>query len=439
MLMLTLACFVQIAGAAILKPRGHQGHSPVDFHKKGVKGGGLLQKSHVRGRNKGRLSDIDDDKETSDTARLKMEYPYYHTSDEISEHLKNMEKTCQGATLKTHTVEDNGVEIQYVTVEGHNSSAINKVFLLSGEHARELIGPESTLKMLQALCGADGGNVQSSVSVAEVLKTSSFMVVVNGNPRSRLAVEKGDYCVRANENGVDLNRNWDEEWDQQMTLTTDRGTEPFSEPETRMFKKLTEEFEPTTFLSVHSGTLGMYMPWAWSEDELARRNQEKMMDVLRTLDADHCQCPFGAAGHEVGYPCPGTSVDYVYDKLKASYSFAFEIWGDPADADSLRKRWQEKMDEGGAVLLQTGAQLNHPHFQSVFGTERHPSDFLQLANTLNTSSLSTVTTEENREMCFGTFNPKTEEDFKKNVHNWAAAYLEMSHMIAKELASGESN
>ena len=50
------------------------------------------------------------------------------------------------------------------------------------------------------------------------------------------------------------------------------------------------------------------------------------MSMLRELDEEYCQCPFGAAGREVGYSCPGTCLDYVYDELNTSYAFAFEIY-----------------------------------------------------------------------------------------------------------------
>merc|ERR1719379_2940869 len=105
-----------------------------------------------------------------------------------------------------------------------------------------------------------------------------------------------------------------------------------------------------------------------------------MMNVLRSLDASHCECPFGAAGKEVGYPCPGTSVDYVFDKLKAPYSFAFEIWGAPEEAESLKDRWRAKMEDGGDALLQMGARLTHAHFSEVFSNRtRHQSDFVLTA------------------------------------------------------------
>ena len=37
-------------------------------------------------------------------------------------------------------------------------------------------------------------------------------MILNANPKSRAKVEKGDYCLRENENGVDLNRNYKSHW-----------------------------------------------------------------------------------------------------------------------------------------------------------------------------------------------------------------------------------
>eukprot|EP00913_Durusdinium_trenchii_P012292 g11541.t1 len=83
----------------------------------------------------------------------------------------------------------------------------NKVFILFGEHSRELIGLETGLALLQELCG---GSQRSKAT----RKDSEFLLVLNGNPRSRQKVEEGDFCLRTNPAGVDLNRNWDEEWQQ---------------------------------------------------------------------------------------------------------------------------------------------------------------------------------------------------------------------------------
>ena len=42
-----------------------------------------------------------------------------------------------------------------------------------------------------------------------------------------------------------------------------------------------------------------YMPWAYDMEHLAQRNNKAMMNMLKDLDSEYCQCPFGAAGKEV--------------------------------------------------------------------------------------------------------------------------------------------
>ena len=158
-------------------------------------------------------------------------------------------------------------------------------------------------------------------------------------------------------------------------------------------------------LEVHSGTLGMYMPWAYDSQHLAKRNRGPMLSVLedtrgvdqqgisatyrvagclrasftiadvkflfvlgrrpsllgwrpsllgvgsfsrrllfslhdstlhhwslaarcsppahrgfQELDSSHCKCPFGAAGKEVGYDCPGTS-PLAFERIQCSKPF----------------------------------------------------------------------------------------------------------------------
>jgi hypothetical protein len=68
-----------------------------------------------------------------------------------------------------------------------------------------------------------------------MLAVSDFVVVVNANPESRKKVEEGDYCLRTNEHGVDINRNWSFEWapmDCEREVEVCPGPSPFSEVET---------------------------------------------------------------------------------------------------------------------------------------------------------------------------------------------------------------
>jgi hypothetical protein len=362
----------------------------------------------------------DDDSRTT----LKNKYPFYHTSKEIRKSIELLSKDCGGAmTVETHSEDD--VDIDVVHVRKPNSTPINKVFILFGEHSRELISPESGLHMLEVMCG----KTTSDVSIPSILEDSEFQLVLNGNPSSRGKVEAGDYCLRTNPHGVDLNRNWDEKWvkpdGQDDYSQQNGGPRPFSEPETRIFRKLVEKFEPTTFLTVHSGTRGMYMPYAYDMEHLANFNAPRMMNILRDLDKNHCKCPFGAAGKEVGYPCPGTCLDWVYSKLRTPYVFAFEIYTSPSSDDELTARWNRKLAEGGTKLLQTGNHLGHNHFAELF--DHHHSDFVHRRHK------HSVETQQHRDSCFELFNPETEITYNSTVQNWAATYLEMAAMVAKEL------
>lgn len=92
-----------------------------------------------------------------------------------------------------------------------------------------------------------------------------------------------------------------------------------------------KSFNPDIFLSVHSGTLGMYTPHAYSMDN-AEVNDDKMLDILGVLQNNYCpSCDVGAAGREVGYLSPGSCIDYAYDELNIRYSFAFEIYHNMVD------------------------------------------------------------------------------------------------------------
>lgn len=352
-------------------------------------------------------------------------YPFYHTTQGIREELEALATRCPGMTLQSHGQER---VIDVVTIKAPGSQPVNKNFALFGEHSRELISPESGLHLVKTLCGETGLSSQA----AEILRDSEFQIVVNGNPASREKVEEGHYCLRTNPDGVDLNRNWDEEWQAAASLDpvdTNPGPRPFSEPETRIFKELVETYRPTTFLTVHSGTKGMYMPWAFDMEHLAKRNQPLMMEILRTLDKDHCECPFGAAGREVGYSCPGTCLDWVYDNLRTPYAFAFEIYTGPEYDAMLRDRWQEKMNAAGS-FYQAHSHLGHPHFRDLFA--EHPSGFVQVSSEHLKRHFSSMTDEE----CFSQFNPGTQEEYTQVVENWSGAYLEMAALVAANLKRG---
>lgn len=380
-------------------------------------------------------------------------YPFYHTSDEIQSEVTRISKSGCGGALNVTTARDSGVSVDIITVRKPGTKPPNRVFILFGEHSRELISPETGLLLLRALCG--DGDLGSLGNLAKkALEDSEFQMVINANPRSRKKVEQGDFCLRVNPDGVDLNRNWDEKWETETNTygsDTNPGPKPFSEPETRIFKKFVTDYAPTTFLTVHSGTRGVYMPWAYDTSHQGHYNAASMMEILRSIDKDHCECPFGAAGKEVGYPCPGTCLDYAYGKLKTPFVFAFEIYANPEEDGDLKSRWQEKMHSGGAQLLEAGHHLGHPHFRDLF--VKHASDFVEtgarhsqdhlagqhsVVASIDATSDAAATVESDPDTrCFAMFNPPSRDDYDKVVKNWVEAYLQMALLTAEKVRTGQ--
>ena len=107
------------------------------------------------------------------------------------------------------------IELVEISDKAHESSSKYNVFLLFGEHAREMISPETGLNIAKALCG----QASTTVDVHENLHKFNYHMVLNANPDSRKKVEAGEYCLRVNENGVDLNRNWDDHWEHDVPIS----------------------------------------------------------------------------------------------------------------------------------------------------------------------------------------------------------------------------
>jgi phage shock protein A len=201
-------------------------------------------------------------------------------------------------------------------------------------------------------------------------------IVPLANSWGRRQVEGGQFCLRTNEDKVDINRNWDSHWKSREDSDppqTNPGAHAFSEPETRALRDLMHQASPHLFVSVHSGALGMYMPHAFNTEDVVTETQREeddakrqlarfraehsmmktnnaadkssaaaqaeagvaselsarahaMSAMLTAIAAEYGRAPHGSAGHELGYLCPGTCLDYAWEERKVPFAFAFEVW-----------------------------------------------------------------------------------------------------------------
>lgn len=304
-----------------------------------------------------------------------------------------------------------------------------KIMFLFGEHAREFVSVEAALRLSAALTNHDEDEELNELG-REVLETYDVVSIPVANPLGRAKAESGEFCYRDNANGVDLNRNWDSHWDGSMSAgNTNSGSEPFSESETKILRDVMTETNPHIFMTVHSGTLGMYTPFAYSTSIPTGPEESEMLSMILPLDEESCQCPMGAAGKEVGYLCPGTCLDYAYDVLKVPYAFAFEIYGNEEE----RAKCKAAFEKQKMRFKSEGSYMKD--FVSFLEMETTHSCFLQDRMETSTQHLSRMSEEE----CFSFFNPTSESELRDVTGNWVRVFLKLALKVRETNSKGGSS
>ena len=271
----------------------------------------------------------------------------YHTTEEIDNEMNALlNGKCSGLLTQTllretktaynfnqDTINTFSKYLKYYTLTKPNNLKRPKIkiFILAGEHARELIAVELVLYFMKYICS-------NPKNIENILDTTEFRIIINSNPLGRQEVEAGNYCKRTNFNNIDLNRNWNIGWDTNEGNNGEQnpGSKPFSEVETTFTKDALEDFKPEVFLSIHSGVYGLFYPYA-SKMEEATYNISSIKTILSEVKSIFCQnCLIGQPSKLIGYKSPGNCMDYAYDVLKIPFSMAWEIYtNENVDDDDL--------------------------------------------------------------------------------------------------------
>ena len=268
-----------------------------------------------------------------------------------------------------------------------------RILAVAGEHAREAITTEVALRLAAAI----GANESAAVDWA-------IMPLVNVG--GRRLFWRGDYCRRANERGVDLNRNWPtgswgQVWEGHRRGEVFEGPEPLSEPETRLVAAFARRWRPHVFLSLHSGQDALLAPHAHTM-ELPRNHAQQVAALHEVNRRARVVQPerVGAAFTHTGYACAGTSLDWFNDALNVSWSFAFEMGTWPA-------RHAARKLASAADWALAMQQLLAPE-------------------------------ESDPQWCRAHFNPTTAPAFEKAVGDWTAAALALRDVVTEEITARQS-
>ncbi|XP_026190164.1 uncharacterized protein LOC34621446 [Cyclospora cayetanensis] len=175
---------------------------------------------------------------------------WYHSYAEMLEELQRLGSSC-GLELMQKT--EDGVRVDFFVLKA-SSIPSERLFLLAGDHAREVVAPEVVFAFLKTLCRGEG-LPQERASLHARRSNLEVMAVLSVSSAAR---EAGAYCMRTNPRGADLNRDW-EASAAAATIGLARVGRP-QQPETRILQSVLKEYQPTAFVSVHSGDYGVYLP-----------------------------------------------------------------------------------------------------------------------------------------------------------------------------------
>lgn len=359
--------------------------------------------------------------------KLRQEYPWYLTGDEIHSQLLSLSSNCPGVQFEMSSRSaSTDVQLDVIHVSQGSTDGKKKAFFVFGEHARELISPETALVLLKNLCGQ--GDSMNADLVSKVLGSWSFVILPNGNPKSRVKVEAGEYCKRTNEDGVDLNRNFgDDHRNAQLAGKDDEmnpGPNGFSEPESQIVKDLVLEEKPDIFLSIHSGAYLLGTPWGYTPNKKVE-NEQQMMEVLKPISEKFCNgdCPYGDLAGMIGYKSEGCDIDWVKETLDTPFVFTWEIYV----GSDIRKQYIEEahsrsegrsMGEEAKDFFWTNGQ------GALLQTKR------QKRRLRGHLELKMPESEENPADCFNQFNPESQEETEAVTENWARAFLTLCDEVA---------
>lgn len=208
------------------------------------------------------------------------------------------------------------------------------IVFIGGHHAREHVSVEMPMKLAEKLL-AD--YKAGDTEVRKLIDNRDIHIIPQVNPDgSEFDIADGDYQMwRKNRqsnsdgnHGVDLNRNYGYGWggggaSRNPASETYRGTEAFSEPESKAIKAFVEkQSNLTTLLSFHTFSELILYPWGHKYDRIP---DDRDYQVHKTMAETMAQWNgYTPEQSSELYIASGDTTDWSYGEFKI-ISFTFEL------------------------------------------------------------------------------------------------------------------
>lgn len=298
----------------------------------------------------------------------------YHTYLEMEALLRELHQTYPELTRLTSLGQTHGGRQIYAlwvgaVQAGEQGQFIPTAAYLGAHHAREHLSVEVPLLAAKRILEESASNPR----IQRLLETRRMVFIPMVNPDGAMHdIRDGRYHMwrknhrqtRDGVEGVDLNRNYDQNWARGGSSSNPRsdvyhGPAPFSEPESRAIKEFVEQNpELRAMISFHSfGELVLY-PWSGSYDPVGARDRRIFESWGRELAVSN--------GYRVQqssdlYVSTGDTCDWAYEAAGV-YCFTFEL--------SPRSHGQGGFYPG-ASLIESAA---HENFESILRLAERAAD-----------------------------------------------------------------
>ena len=202
-------------------------------------------------------------------------YTRYRTHDEILHRLNQLEhEKLQKFNLEIRTKENRDIKLFVVGTGKKN------ILITGGVHAREWLTPIVSTYIIEHLLKSN------------LLDDYTFYIIPIVNPDGYIhSFKNGNRMWRKNMNGVDINRNFSKGFGKHSGSNPDdhdfRGTNPFSENETKALRKLIKSKSFYLHLDIHSYGQLIAGSWAYKNKKHPNHKQleklgNKMVSAMKT-------------------------------------------------------------------------------------------------------------------------------------------------------------